>query len=52
MVKRESGVGALGISFEEGLEEAIEVSRMKAQKRLKMYEGTTLVLEEANRAKR
>ena len=43
MVKRESGVGALGISIEEGLEEAIEVLRLDPKKRLKMYEGTTLL---------
>ena len=32
MVKRESGVGALGISFEEGLEEAIEKLGMEPKK--------------------
>ena len=40
MVKRESGVGALGISFEEGLEEAIEDFENEAQERLEMHGGT------------
>ena len=31
MVKREFGVGTLEVSFEEGLEEAIEMLRMKIE---------------------
>lgn len=38
VVKRGFGVGTLEVSFDEGLEEVIEILRMKPRKELKMHD--------------